>query len=217
MSSAESPQPAETVVLLHGLGRTRASLLVLQMHLRRAGFRTLNFPYRASNASLQGISESLITYLRDHVETPRFHLVGHSLGNIIARLGFSVGYPEGLRHIVMIAPPNQPARLAMRLRDNALFRMWAGDAGQKLGDEAFYEQLPVPSVPFGVIAGSSGQSVTFDEPNDGIVALERTKLQDMADWVEVPNVHTFIMNSRATRDHVVSFLRHGTFAHRNCE
>ncbi len=201
----------ETVVLVHGLGRTRASLLVLQMFLRRAGFVTKNFPYRTTNTSLHGISDALHQYLETEVTTAHYHLVGHSLGNIIIRNGFARRFPVGLARIVMIAPPNRPAKLAQQLRDNPIFRVLAGDAGQKLGDEAFYRELAVPDVPFGIIAGSKGQSVTFDEPNDGVVALESTKLHQMTDWVEVSNIHTFIMNSRATREHVVSFLRRGHF------
>ena len=201
----------ETVVLLHGLGRTRASLLVLQMHLQRAGYATKNFPYRTSNATLDDISAALHTYIEAEVHTSRYHLVGHSLGNIIIRNGFNAQYRSGLGRIVMIAPPNKPAKLAIALRDNPLFVRIAGDAGQKLGDENFYRDLPVPDVAFGVIAGSKGQSVTFDELNDGIVALERTKLLHMTDWAVVNNLHTFIMNSRATRDHVVHFLREGRF------
>lgn len=202
----------ETVVLLHGLGRTRASLLVLQMHLQRQGFVTKNFPYRARTNTLDGISDALRRYVEAEVKTPRYHLVGHSLGNIIIRNGFHCGFPPGLGRIVMIAPPNHPAQLAIKLRDHPLFHMFSGEPGQKLGDESFYETLPVPTVEFGVIAGTKGQTVTFDEPNDGVVALERTKLRNMSDWVAVPNLHTFIMNSRATRDQVVCFLRQGRFA-----
>lgn len=202
----------ETVVLLHGLGRTRASLLFLQLYLQRAGFATKNFPYRTSGGTtLDDITRELHRYIEDEVDTPRYHLVGHSLGNIIIRNGFRAPYPQGLSRIVMIAPPNRPARLAKELRDNPLFKLLSGDAGQKLGDDAFYRELPVPTCEFGIIAGSKGQSVTFDEPNDGVVALERTKLVHMNDWVEVDNIHTFIMNSRTTREHVVTFLREGKF------
>ena len=42
----EAPAPPkETVVLLHGMGRTRASLWVLEKRLKKAGYATLNFPY----------------------------------------------------------------------------------------------------------------------------------------------------------------------------
>ena len=44
--------------------------------------------------------------------------------------------------------------------------MFTGDSGQKLSEEEFYRNLPVPTVPFGVIAGDKGQRLTFNEPND---------------------------------------------------
>jgi triacylglycerol lipase len=201
----------DTVVLLHGMGRTRASLLVLQMHLQLHGFATTNFPYRTSTTTLDGITRALRKHIDEAVSGDRYHLVGHSLGNIIIRNAGKSGYPQGLGRIVMIAPPNHPAKLAVALRDSDLYQWLTGDCGRKLGDDAFYRDLPVPDVEFGIISGDKGQSVTFDEPNDGIVTVESTKLSTMTDHVQVSNVHTFIMNAVATRAQCVHFLRHGRF------
>ncbi|MEO0814050.1 MAG: alpha/beta hydrolase, partial [Myxococcota bacterium] len=139
------------------------------------------------------------------------HLIGHSLGNIIIRNSFREDHPGKLGHVVMLAPPNHPAKLAKMLADNPLYRWRTGDSGQKLGSEEFYSKLPVPDVPFGVIAGNKGQQLTFDEPNDGVVTVANTKLDGMADWIALPKMHTFIMNGDDTLNHVVSFLKRGQF------
>jgi triacylglycerol lipase len=213
----EAPPPPleerETVVLLHGMGRTRVSLALLAKRLEDAGYITLNFPYSARHEPLDEITERLHAFVRENVRTPVWHFTGHSLGNIVVRNGFREEWPPGLKHIVMLAPPNRPAHLAERLRYVPLYAWFTGDSGRKLSSEEFYADLPVPTVPFGVIAGDKGQPMTFDAPNDGIVQVENTKLDGMADWILLHHTHTFMMNSRDTADQVLYFLKHGKFDH----
>jgi triacylglycerol lipase len=202
----------ETVVLLHGQGRTRASMFVLRQRLRGSGYRTLSFAYNSRKSTIDQISDVLVETLRRDIETPTYHLLGHSLGNVIVRNGFKTGFPDGLARVVMLAPPNQPAQLARVLRDKRLFRLFTGDTGQKLGDESFYDTLPVPNVEFGIVAGSKSHTGFIrDEPNDGVVTADSTKLDGMTDWVLVHHTHTFMMNSRATFELVRAFLRTGKF------
>lgn len=201
----------ETVVLLHGMGRTRVSMAVLQKRFASAGYETLNFPYGQTRASLDELSGSLATFLERKVSTPRYHLVGHSLGNIIIRHAMRESLRPGLGRVVMLAPPNRPARLAKLLRDNGLYRVLMGDSGQKLGDDGFYASLPAPSVEFGVIAGDKGQGMTFSEPNDGLVEVEGTRLEGMKDFAVVPHTHTFLMNAPDTFALCRRFLETGRF------
>jgi hypothetical protein len=201
----------ETVVLLHGMGHTRVSMLVLSKRLTVAGYRVANFPYNHAFNSLDQISRELVESIESDAEIGRYHLIGHSLGNVIIRNAFHVGYPPGLGRIVMLAPPNRPVRLAEHLKGFALYRWITGDSGQRLSDEDFYRELLVPDVEFGVIAGDKGHSITFDEPNDGVIAVATTKLDGMADFLVLHHTHTFIMNSSDTFDHCVAFLRNGHF------
>lgn len=201
----------EMVILLHGLGRSRASLWPLARRLRRAGFQVRNFPYAPAFHRFDTLTCQLHDFIVEHVKTPRYHLVGHSLGNILIRERFRVGYPSGLGRIVMLAPPNQPPKLARIMQGCPPFRLWSGESGKLLASPDFYARLPVPSVPFGVIAGNKGQRITFDEPNDGIVTVESTRLEGMTDHLILPCSHTFIMNSHAATDATVAFLRYGQF------
>lgn len=210
------PDP-QTVVLLHGMGRTRLSLWVLEKRLQRAGYVTLNFPYSARGTTLDELSDSLRQFVDDNVTTPRYHFVAHSLGNIIIRNGFKKSYRPGLGRLVMLAPPNHPADLAKRLKDNPVYAWLNEDSGQKLASEEFYRTLPTPPVQFGVIAGDRGQSLTFDEPNDGVVTVAGTKLEGMKDWVLLHHTHTFMMNSGDTAEQCVHFLQRGVFSHEEDE
>jgi len=214
-TEAPLPTPSaekETVILLHGMGRSRVSLWLLDLRLRQAGYVTHNFPYAPHSRSLDDLSKLLHDFVKKNVDTKSYHLVGHSLGNIIIRNGFNHdGYPPGLGRIVMLAPPNQPAALAQALKDNPLYKLFAGDSGQKLSSKAFYKKLAIPTVEFGVIAGDRGQSLTFSEPNDGIITVASTKLKGMKDWIVLHHSHTFIMNSRDTVTLCINFLKHGRF------
>ena len=89
--------------------------------------------------------------------------------------------------------------------------MDSGESGQQLASDEFYRSLPVPTAEFGVIAGDRGQSITFKEPNDGVITVESTKLDGMKAWVLVHQAHTFIMNSRQVAQLAVRFLEHGDF------
>jgi triacylglycerol lipase len=215
-SKPDEPEKAsmkkdDTVVLLHGQGRTRLSMVILSKRFRSAGYQTLNFPYNQTTDSLEEISGQLHEFIRKKVKTSSYHLIGHSLGNVIIRNAFRKEYPAGLGKIVMLAPPNQPAHLAKRLKKNPVYRIFTGDSGQKLSEEEFYRDLPVPTVPFGVIAGDKGQSLTFSEPNDAVVTVASTKLNGMADWILLHHGHTFIMNCKDTFEHCQCFIERGSF------
>lgn len=203
--------PQETVVLVHGLGRSRLSLLPLARRLRDVGFATINVPYTPTFHRFETLVALFHDYLVKELRTERYHLVGHSLGNMLIRARFAQGYPAELGYIVMLAPPNHPPRLARKLRSFPPFRLWAGDSGQQLASQAFYDALPTPTVPFGVIAGSKGQPFTFSEPNDGIVTVESTRLAGMKEHLVVPHTHTFMMNSPAVAEATIHFLQHGNF------
>ncbi len=201
----------DTVVFLHGMGRSRVSMLILKKRFRKAGYAVENFPYRQATESLDDISKRLTGFIRERVRTPRYHLIGHSLGNIIIRHAFTKGYPDGLGRIVMLAPPNRPSRYAGKLKRNFLFRWVAGDSGQKLSDEEFYQSLPIPGVEFGVLAGDKGRNIGFQAPNDGIVAVEATRLSGMKDFAVVHRTHSFIMNSQEVFRLSRRFLETGSF------
>jgi hypothetical protein len=171
----------------------------------------VSFGYSVATSGLEEITGKFLRTIEAEVKCSTYHLVGHSLGNVIIRNGFKTGYPSGLGRIVMLAPPNQPAELARVLRENKIYKVLTGDAGQKLGDERFYESLPVPDVPFGIIAGDAAHTGLFKVPSDGVITVESTKLNGMADWAVVHHTHTFLMDGSDTFERVRSFLQAGRF------
>lgn len=187
-------------------------MALLGLRLRRDGYEVHNFGYRPRHQTLDELTARLHRLVDERVEASRYHFIGHSLGNIIVRHGFRRDFREELGRIVMLAPPNGPASLASSLRHNKLYQWWTGDSGQKLGDETFYRDLPVPEVEFGVVAGDLGPAFAFGEPNDGVVRVENTKLAGMKDFITVHHTHTLIMMAADTFELAVRFLETGSFA-----
>ena len=204
--------PKETIVLVHGMGRSHTSMWVLEVRLRKAGYVLLNYPYGVRDESLEQITERFRKFVAEKVKTNRYHLIGHSLGNIIIRNGFKQGYRPGLDRIVMLAPPNHPPALAKRFKEFFLYRWLYGNSGQQLTSDAFYATLPVPNVEFGVIAGDKSAKLILKEPSDGTVTVESTKLDGMRDFLLLHHSHTFFMNFEDTAAACVRFIQTGSFS-----
>jgi len=196
------------VFLLHGMGRTRASLLILRARLAAGGLEPRLFGYSVARESFDEIVARFVAMATEALRASEpYALVGHSLGNVIARAALP-RLPEGLERMVMLAPPNRPPRLASKLAANPLFSWLTGDAGQRLASPDFYASLPVPRVPVLVLAGTGGPRAAWlhgDEPTDGVVAVSETQLEG-AEVVTVSAIHTLIMNDRAVARATVDFL-----------
>jgi len=188
------------LLLIHGLGRTPLSLALLGRRLSRQGHNVRYFGYAAFRESFDQIVGRLIASICAADDSHPYALIGHSLGGILARAALPALAHMPPRHLVMLAPPNQTSLLARRLRQQLLYRITTRDSGSKLADRAFYDTLPQPSIHTTIIAGTAGPrgrwSPFGDRPNDGVVAVEETMLRPNTEVIQVPSVHTLIMNSR---------------------
>ncbi len=180
------------IILVHGMFRSRASLVLLRLRLARAGHEPSLFGYSVATETFSGIVERFLQ-LAARLDAP-FAIVGHSLGGVIARAA-TPSLPAGLARIVMLGTPNCRPELARRFSRYSVFAV-AGDSGRRLADEAFWNTLPTPKVPTLVVAGTAGPrwGPLGDRPSDGVVAVDETRLEG-AEHREVPCLHTFIMNS----------------------
>jgi pimeloyl-ACP methyl ester carboxylesterase len=210
------------VFLIHGMGRTRASMFLLGRRLRVMGHAPESFGYRVAKDPLQSIAEQFLARIRTVIEKDLaadpnlkapipYAVVGHSLGNIVTRL-LTPRLPEGFARFVMLAPPNRSPVLARTLQRNPLFRLLTQDAGQKLADPDFYAALPMPDIPTLVMAGNAGPRAGWlpfgGSDNDGVVSVEETRIEGVY-FKELPALHTFIMNNSEVTDAILEFLQQG--------
>jgi alpha-beta hydrolase superfamily lysophospholipase len=185
------------IFLIHGMGRTPASMWLLGYRLGKAGHQPFYFGYTVTFEALPAIADRFVARVKEVVEEGEaFAVVGHSLGNLITRLAFPA-LPSHFSHFVQLAPPNQPPATARMLKDVKLFKAITKDTGNKLQDADFFKSLPIPEAKTLIIAGNAGPRLDWlpfkGVPNDGILAVGETRIPDI-ELVEVPAMHTFIMN-----------------------
>jgi hypothetical protein len=185
-------------LLIHGMGRTPLSQLLLARRLRRHGFCVHLFGY----STLRPFDSS-VTHLASRVRALKsdepFILVGHSLGCVLIRAVLPKLIPTRPIACFFLAPPSRVSKAARWFAKISLYRVLTRDCGQLLANEAFMASLPVPGVPVRVYAGTAGYRGRFSpfgqEDNDGILAISETPLIAGGNVVRVPSLHTFIMNS----------------------
>lgn len=192
------------LLLIHGMGRTPLSLALLGRRLSQQGHRVRYFGYAAFRESFNQIVGRLVATVQATTEQHPYALIGHSLGGILARAALPALAHRPPRHLVMLAPPNQPPMLAQRLHTQLLYQLTTRDCGNKLADQTFYATLPQPAIHTMIIAGTAGPrghwSPFGNQLNDGVVTVEETRLGPNTKVILVPSVHTLIMSSpQATR------------------
>jgi pimeloyl-ACP methyl ester carboxylesterase len=109
--------PVETPVLLvHGYGANKSNWIVLRRHLQGAGFHRLDaLNYNPLSTDIPGLAARLVERaeaLREHTGSDRLHLVGHSLGGIIARYAVQVLGLRGVGVCITVASPHGGVRVA---------------------------------------------------------------------------------------------------------
>lgn len=190
-------------------------MALLARRLRTAGHQPSSFSYFVTRDPLARIADRLVAHVESTPATAAsddgFAVIGHSLGNVITRL--ALPRLPGLARFIMLAPPNRPPVMARALAGNPLFRALTRDAGEKLADDEFFRQLPVPTAPTLIVAGTRGPRARWlpfsGEASDGVVGVDETRLDGVA-HVEVPAIHTFIMNDAAVARLTLRFLEAGS-------
>ncbi|MBN8726592.1 MAG: alpha/beta fold hydrolase [Xanthomonadales bacterium] len=205
----------EHVILLHGLWMRGFALWPLAQRLRAAGFDVATFDY----ASVVLGAASAVQRLRRRlvggaVNGSPIHLVGHSLGGLVALQAVrgGAGVPAG--RIVCLG---SPLRGSASARDLALL---PGGRGL-LGRSADLLGAGIPdwdgSREVGVIAGTLplgfGRALgRLSPPHDGTVAVAETRLPGVSDHRLVHASHTGLLLSREVAELTAAFLRHGRFS-----
>ena len=200
------------VIVLHGLWMRGLALSALVQRLRRAGMQAEAFDFMSVQAPMEETVDALRARLRES-RTP-LHLVGHSLGGLLALKACEQLEERAPGRIVCLGSPLTGSAAARQLDD------WGG--GRLLGHSL--DLLLHGTEPWqgprqaGVVAGTLplGLGALLAHPDgdhDGTVGVAETRLPGLTDHCLVAASHTGLLFSAAAAQQTLHFLRHGRFQH----
>lgn len=104
------------VLLVHGYGANKSNWVFLERWLRDAGFGRVDaLNYNPLRADVPELAEACTRRAREvmaHYRTDRIHLIGHSLGGIVARYAVQLGGLTQVGLCATVASPHQGVPLA---------------------------------------------------------------------------------------------------------
>ncbi len=191
---------------------------LLKHRLRAEGFHVVQFRYRMVMRSLDHNRDRLRELIRKQGQSQDnnpIHLVGHSLGGVLALQTLQC-FPD--------LPVTKVVCLGSPLLDSSAGRQFGrslpGRAmlGKTLPEAVFNKPLQgwAGRARVGVIAGNRSFGlgrlfVRLPRPNDGMVTVAETCLPGIHDHMEIRVGHTAMVISSVVARQCIWFLRHGVF------
>ena len=216
-------QRKEIVILLHGILRSKTDMLGLDAYLKKHNYECINILYPSRKKTLEDLTE----FVKDKIETHEnyatnktINFVTHSMGSLIARYFIAIHKPKNLGKVVMLGPPNTGSEFANFLNDNKLlsplFKNIFGPASQQLTTDYKHIDDDI-TYPLGIIAGNASINPlapwVLEGEHDGIVPVERTKIDGMTDHIVMKSTHSLMMFNPKVMEQVQHFLKHEKFKH----
>ncbi len=217
----------EAVILVHGLWMTGLEFLWMAHGLRREGFRVWTFRYPSVRSDLVANARRLAAFHQQitsrEQDSTKTHLVGHSLGGLVIAQMLK-DYPARVAHTGRVVALGTPFLGSTSAKVISGFPLGSSVVGQCFpgATEAarLPETLPCDSwaldLDLGVIAGTYSFGVgrllrVFSAPNDGVVAVEETRLPGAVDHLTLPINHVSLTFSSRSIQQTGYFLAHGSF------
>ena len=205
----------ERVVVVHGLWMPGWETLLLRRRLEAAGFAPLQFVYPTVRCGLAENTDRLEAFVT-RLQGERIHFVGHSLGGVLLVKLFERAPVPRAGRIVCLGSPLVGTR-AGRVLDSTPF-------GRRIVGRSIHDLIEcggckpwAGATDLGIIAGDLplglGQLLGgLEKPHDGTVSVSETRLPGATEHIVLRCTHLSMLWSREVAEHVVRFLRNGTFA-----
>jgi pimeloyl-ACP methyl ester carboxylesterase len=198
------------VVLAAGLWVPGMAMALLGARLGRHGYSTHVFHYSGRD-SLEGNVERLLRHARAH---GRAHFVGHSLGGVLVFDALNAHPELEVATAVLIGAPVRGCLAGRRLAVSRFGRWMMGATAPRWGERDATWRRPEP---LGIIAGTlpiglGWMTGRLPGASDGVVRVDETLVEGMAQQVSVPCAHSALITSRRVAGLVGHFLAAGRFA-----
>lgn len=199
------------VILLHGIWMVGATMRWLAGRLREEGFAPEIFGYHSILGGPQAAIPELVARL---AQDGPAHLVGHSLGGLIAVRALAEHPDLPVARTVCLGSPLCGSGAAASLARFSLLPLYMGrSAGALLdGCAQWPGRFEVGMIAGRVPRGLGGLLAHFEEAHDGTVAVSETRPPGLRDHLVVDASHTGLLFSREVSDQTIAFLRAGRFA-----
>lgn len=205
----------ETVILVHGLWMHGWVMTLLGLRLKRCGFHTVIFSYPSMSNSLSQNAHLLSNFVAE-IASSHLHFIGHSLGGLLIMQMLSEFPDTRTRRVVLAGSPCNKSYAGNKLARTKLTRHILGRSvlqfleQTKLECSGWYEA--------GTIAGcksfGAGRLLSgLPNPNDGVIAVEETKMLGTRDQIVLNVSHSGMLISTRVAYQVCMFLKHGAFSH----
>jgi pimeloyl-ACP methyl ester carboxylesterase len=203
----------ERVILLHGLWMRGFTLWPLARRLQAAGFEVAAFDYASVASGAARAVQRLRRLLANVAPSGPVHLVGHSLGGLVALQAVREGGDLPAGRIVCLGSPLLGSASA---RDLAFLPggrgLLGGSAELLAGGVAEWGGGREVGVIAGTLPLGFGRALgLLSSPHDGTVAVAETRLPGISDHRLVHASHSGLLFSPEAANLTVGFLRHGRF------
>jgi alpha-beta hydrolase superfamily lysophospholipase len=203
---------SDTVILVHGLWMRGFALTALARRMSHAGFKVETYDYLSLAHGPEAAARKLRMRMRELAGT--VHLVGHSLGGLVALEAVRDARELPPGRVVCLGSPLCGSESARRLAHVGGLQWLLGRSTELLcsGVKPWAGAREV-----GVIAGRVplGLGVILHglvEPHDGTVAVWETQLPGITAHTVVPATHTGLAFSEEVAQLAIRFLGTGAFA-----
>ena len=211
-----------TVILLHGLWRDSKAMEPMETYLTEKGLKVHNINYPSDKYPIEDLVQKylhpVVNAIRKEDPSEKLHFVTHSLGGILVRYYLKNYSVQNLGNVVMLSPPNQGSELSDLTTSISV--KWPGPAGGQLSTEesSWVRNLGEVNFTLGIIAGNFSTnwitSWMINGQDDGVVAVNDTKVEGMTDFLVVPEKHFRIRKLPIAMQQTIYFLQNGKFYRR---
>lgn len=204
------------IIILHGLYMHGMVMQPLSRSLRTFNYRTKVLTYNSVAINKHKLFREIDEALSS--ETPNV-LVGHSLGGLVIKQYLASRKPSAkeISHVVTIGSPLNGASIVTRIQDLGLGNILGNSPNFGLKEHSSRWDFPQK---LGSIAGTTpiGARALFlmdnQQPSDGTVTVEETKIEGMTDHIETTSSHTSLIYVAFTAKQIDYFIRHNRFLHK---
>lgn len=200
------------VLLLHGLWMGPWAMSWLADELSEAGFETRALALHSMSDSPETHVARLAQAVAE-ADADRIHLMGHSLGGVIALRYLQNTIDKRLGRVLLLGTPALGSQAARQLDRQP----WGGLLGSSrdLWLAPFAQTVP-GNVEVGAIAGDHAFGLgplftSLDGPGDGVVTIAETRIAGLHDHIVLHVSHSLMLISAEVARQATAFLNSAAF------